>query len=105
MLNNALENTGFKRIVNFINIVISKCHNLEIIYKDNVLQYLRAVESYFNLDNHIKFNQNVKLIEYVNNALWNIKTENNKNLKCITPKIYVFVDITIIPKYPLLRII
>ena len=45
--------------------------------KDNILQYLRAVESYFNLDNHIKFNQNVKLIEYVNNTLWNIKTENS----------------------------
>lgn len=49
--------------------------------RDNVIQYLKTVESYFDLKKHVNFNQNVKLIEYVNNTYWNIKT-NNQNYIC-----------------------
>ena len=43
--------------------------------KTNVLQYLRTVESYFNLDKHIKFNQNVKSIVYTSTS-WSIKCQS-----------------------------
>ena len=81
--NNALENTRLQTHRKFYQYSDFKMPHTYGDYpsKDNVLQYLRAVESYFNLDNHIKFNQNVKLIEYVNNTLWNIKTENNKKFE------------------------
>lgn len=54
--------------------------------RDNVTQYLKTVESYFDLNKHVNFNQNVKLIEYVNNTFWNIKTENKKKMEIYQSK-------------------
>ena len=86
--NNALENTSLQTHRKFYQYSDFKMPHTYGDYpnKRNILQYLRAVESYFNLDKHIKFNQNVKSIEYLNNAYWIVKSQNNEKFEMYQTK-------------------
>jgi len=74
--NDALDNTTLQTHRKFYQYRDFKMpHNYgDYPSKQNVLQYLRTVESYFNLDKHVKYSQNVNSIEY--SGIWTIKCQD-----------------------------